>query len=68
MKNIMDFINGYKSYLFVTAGAIAYALFMTHILDEETFKWIAGICAAGYAASLRHAVDKAQTAASDQNV
>lgn len=68
MKKLWDFINGKKSYLFIAGGSIAYAAFMLEAIDEETFKWLAGICAAGYAASMRSAVKKAETAALDVGV
>ena len=68
MKKLIDFINGKKSYLFIAGGSIAYAAFMLQVIDEETFKWIAGICTAGYAASMRSAVKKAETAAMDIGV
>lgn len=65
---MMEKINGYKSYLFVAGAAVAFALNMVGVLDDETFKWIVGICTAGYAASMRQAVKKAQDAAAGSNV
>lgn len=65
---MMEFINGKKSYLFVAGAAIAFALNMIGILDEESFKWVLGICTAGYAASMRHAVKKTEEAAAGTNV